>query len=195
MTAVRQWFRKILRRQTVLAVVVSLLAALAITSPLWFVDPHDSSSWAERARNIALIVAGIVAFAFALVRVHIAEKEHYYRRFQEASELLASDSSQARVSGLHAFRYLVFDDPRMGLVVFEVVIAFILQAAHQPPDNLWKTREVELAFRTANMVSDAMFKGGEVDAIGLDRLERDLAFAMQQVARPATDHSSPECGR
>ena len=176
----RQMLRK-LRRGVWLFVTISLIIILVVGIGLVWLEKDAI----EKARNIVLIAGGFVALVFAFWRSHTAEQEHYHKRFQQAAELLASEGRHARISALHSFRYLVVEAPRMGSVVYEVIMAFIVQL--EPKDNNaegeWDAMELNLALETARVVRETMCEQGEVDAMGVAVMKRDLVSAVKRVTR------------
>ena len=135
-------------------------------------------------RNVALVAGALIAWVFAFWRGSIAEKqadiakqEHHHGRFQRAAELLAQqgiDNSHARISGLHAFRYVVYDAPGLGLEAIEIVTTLMIQT---PVDEHHDVKEFTVAKATANYICDTIEASGMFDPTSREQLREDVAHA------------------
>lgn len=100
---------------------VAVLAAVVLVTFCWWDVLVGDDSPANVFRNMGLLAAGLVALVFAFWRGMIAEEQaatarldHLHGRFERALELFAREGdgqSATRISGMHAFRYLVRDEP------------------------------------------------------------------------------------
>ena len=170
-----------------LSLVVVVLAGLATWHWWCFLSLNDTPT--NVMRNVALIVGGFVAWVFAFWRssiasrqADIAKKEHHHARFQRASELLAQQgmhNSHARISGLHAFRYLIHDAPDLGLQAIEVVTSFMIQT---PIDEHHDLSEFTLAKRTAEFICETLDTTRTFDAASRARLREEVHDVSTRVA-------------
>lgn len=155
-----------------------------------FVGPRALASFiledtpTDVLRNVALIAGALVAWVFAFWRssiakqhVDVAKQEHQHGRFQRAAELLGQQgigNSHARISGLHAFRYLVHDAPDLGLEAVEIVTTLMVQT---PVDEHHDVKEFTVARMTAEYICDTTDASGLFEAASRQRLREDVADA------------------
>ena len=145
-------------------------------------------------RNIALIAGAFIAWVFAFWRSSIAKqqadlakRDHHHSRFQRASELLAQQglgNSHSRISGLHAFRYLIHDAPDLGPAAIEVVTSFMIQT---PIDEHHDLSEFTLARITVEFVCETIDRKRMFDAASRKRMRRDVGDATARVVRKFHD--------
>ena len=167
------------------------LAIVAVTSwATWnwwsYLSLNDSPT--NVLRNVALIAGVFIAWIFAYWRssiakqqADIAKQEHYHARFQTASELLAKqgiDNSHARISGLHAFRYLIHDAPDLSPAAIEVVTSFMIQT---PIDQHHDISEFTLVRMTADFFCDTIDSTRSFDTASRLKMREDVHRAVSKV--------------
>ena len=196
-----QWLTTLLRRGAfwVAALSFAIIALGALATWHWwcFLSLNDTST--NAMRNVALIGGGLIAWIFAIWRSSIAEQqadiakqEHHHGRFQRAIELLAQQgrhNSHARLSGLHALRYLTRDAPVFGPDVIEIVTTFMLEAS---TDQDYAEREFTLARMTAEFVCNTLDREGVLDASSRQRLRAEVVHACAVVGLRLSDVESPD---
>ena len=172
---------------------LAIVAVASVATWYWwyFLSLNDTPT--NVLRNIAIIAGGFVAWIFAYWRssiankqANIAKQEHYHARFQKASELLAQkgiDNSHARISGLHAFRYLVHDAPDLGPAALEVVISFMMQTPIKQNDP----NEFTLARMTAEYVCEIVERARIVDTESTQQMRDDVHSAISDVTQKLSD--------
>ena len=170
--------RWISRRATMILILslVVLLSFVVITLKWWsFLIEGDTPT--NVFRNMAFIAAGFIALLFAYWRSSIAEtqaeltdkqtelsneqgelakKEYFHSRFQRSIELLSRagiHNSYARVAGFHNMRFLVYDEPELGIEICQVLIYFMIQT---PVDGNYDAREFNMARASAEFVIDTI---------------------------------------
>ena len=178
-----------------LSLAVVIMTACATWHWWSFLSHGDTST--NVMRNVALIAGGLIAWIFAFWRsviarqqADVAKEEHQHARFQRASELLAQQglhNSHARISGLHAFRYLLHDAPDLGPEAIDIVTTFMVQAL---PDEGYDLSEVRLARMTAEFACDTMDRKRVFDAASRQRLRDEIALASSIVERRLLDDGS-----
>ena len=90
------------------------------------------------------------------------------------------DNSHARISGLHAFRYLIIDAPELGLEAIEVITSFLIQT---PVNGDHDLSEFTLAKMTAESVCDTIERIRMFDASSRERLRSEVANAIGEAAK------------
>ena len=164
----------------------------------WFWEDflHESKDTPTNVlRNMGFLAAGVVTWVFALWRGAIAKQqqviadqqadtarsEHLHRRFETAQELFAregSGNSHARISGLHAFRYLVVDEPgEFAAETIEVVMTFLVQADIDELD----LKEFAAALETVSMVLELVDDKQLYDVPSRQRLREEVAMAVDRL--------------
>lgn len=196
-----QRLSKLLRRGAfwVAAFSLSTVAFSAFATWYWWCFLSFNDTPTSAMRNVGLMAAGLIAGAFAFWRSSIAEKqtdiakqEHHHGRFQRAVALLSQQgrqNSHARLSGLHALRYLTRDAPVFGPDVIEIVTTFMLEAS---TDENYVEREFTLARLTAEFVCNTLERLELLDAPSRDRLREDVLHACAVVAQRLSDAESPD---
>lgn len=186
-----QWLAENYRRGAFWVAVssLSLIAFGAFATWHWWCFLSFNDTPTNAIRNVVLVVAGLVAGIFAFWRSSLAEKqtdiakqEHHHGRFERAIALLAQQgrqNSHARLSGLHALRYLTRDAPVFGPDVIEIVTTFMLEASG---DQDYAEREFTLARMTAEFVCDTLDRQKLLDAPSRQRLREDVVEACAIVA-------------
>ena len=174
----------------VVALSLGIVVVAALATWYWwcFLSLGDTPS--NVLRNVALIAGLFVAWVFAFWRssitrrqADIAKQEHHHSRFQRASDLLAREglhNSHARISGLHAFRYLIHDAPEMGLEAIEVVTSFMIQT---PIDEHHDVSEFTLARMTSEFICDTIDRKRMFDAAPRRRMREDVQQAILSVVK------------
>lgn len=185
-------------------VIFASLAVVAVTSFLtWHfwcdlvVESKDTPT--NVLRNMGFLAAGVVTWVFALWRGAIAKQqeviadqqavtarnEHLHGRFENALQLFAREgggNSHARISGLHAFRYLVRDEPaEFAAETIEIVMTFLVQADVDEEER--DLKEFAAALETASMVLRRVDDEGHYDAESRRRLRIDVALALDQLGK------------
>ena len=174
-------------------VALCLAAIVAVTIGVtWWLWPYLSKEETPTniLRNVTFVAAAIATAVFAFWRISVAKgqvelarQEHYHSRFQRASMLLAKQgpsNSHARISGLHAFRYLTIDAPELGLEAIEVITSFLIQT---PVDDDHAVSELTLARMTAQSICDTIESKRMFDADSRQRLRREVAYAIGEAAK------------
>lgn len=196
-----QWLAKTLRRGAFWVAVLSLLivALTAFATWYWWSFLSFSDTPTDAIRNVALIGGGLIAWVFAFWRSSIAERqahtarqEHHHGRFERAIALLAQQgrqNSHARLSGLHALRYITRDAPVFGPDVIEIVTTFMLEAS---TDQAYAEREFTLARMTAEFVCDTLDRQRLLDAASRQKLRGEVLHACVVVARNLSDAGSAD---
>ena len=87
-------------------------------------------------------------------------------------------NSHARISGLHAFRYLIHDAPDLGLEAIEVVTSFMVQT---PIDDDHDPSEFTLARMTLEFVCMTIDRKRLFDAASRQRMHDDIQHAISSV--------------
>ncbi len=191
-----KWLAKLLRRGALLVAAISLaiIALTALGTWYWWCFLSFNDTPTNAMRNVALIGGGLIAWVFAFWRSSIAEQQaniakqnHQHGRFQRAIELLAQQgrhNSHARLSGLHALRYLTRDAPEFGPEVIEIVTTFMLEASS---DQDYAEREFTLARMTAEFVCDTLDSEGSLDTSSRQKLRDEVVHACAVVALRLSD--------
>ncbi len=199
----RQWLIELFQlgafRVAALSLLIICFGAWATWHWWCFLSFKDTPT--NAIRNVALIGGGLIAWIFAFWRSSIAERqadiakqEHHHGRFQSAIELLAKEgrhNGHARLSGLHALRYLTRDEPAFGPDVIEVVTTFMLEASTDQEYVEREEREFTLARLTAEFVCDTLDRERRLDVTSRRRLREDVARACAEVARKLSEREVP----
>ena len=192
----RKFFRSLLQKAKssglfwvafCLAAIVAI--AFGVTWWLWpFLSQKETPT--NILRNVTFVAAAFATPIFAFWRISVAKdqvdlakQEHHHARFQRASELLAKQgfsNSHARISGLHAFQYLIIDSPELGLEAIEVITSFLIQT---PVDSDHDLAEFTLARMTAESVCVTIESKRMFDAGSRERLRADVANAIDKAAK------------
>ena len=193
MRPVRDSFDRLLKIITsgafcVISLSLTIVAVTAWATSHWWCFLVREDSPTNVLRNVALIAGGIIAWVFAFWRssiasqqADVAKQEHHHARFQRASELLSREglhNSHARISGLHAFRYLIHDAPDLGLEAMEVVTSFMIQT---PIDEHHDLAEFTLARMTAEFICETIDRNRMFNAASRQRMRNDVEDAISRV--------------
>ena len=193
--------RRLTQRDAFWVAVLSLLIIALGAFATWhwwsFLSFKDTPT--NAIRNVALIGGGLIAWVFAFWRSSIAERqadiskqEHHHGRLERAIALLAQQgrqNSHARLSGLHALRYVTRDAPLFGPDVIQIVTTFMLEAS---TDQAYAEREFTLARKTAEFVCNTLDRQRLLDASSRQRLRDDVARACAVVALNLSDADSAD---
>ncbi len=181
----------------VLSLLIIALGAFATWYWWCFLSFKDTPT--NAIRNVALVAGGLIAWVFAFWRSSIAEQqadiakqEHHHGRFERAIALLAQQgrqNSHARLSGLHALRYVTRDAPLFGPHVIEIVTTFMLEAS---TDQAYAEREFTLARITAEFVCDTLDRQRLLDASSRQRLRDEVTHACAIVALNLSEADSAD---
>ena len=174
-------------------VALCLAAIVGITfGATWWLWPYLSKEETPTniLQNMTFVAAAFATAVFAFWRisvakghVELAKQEHYHTRFQRASMLLAkqgTSNSHARISGLHAFRYLIIDAPELSLEAIEVITSFLIQT---PVDDDHAVSELTLAKMTAEFICDTIENKRILDVRSIERLRSEVAYAIREAAK------------
>ena len=137
--AIVKWCRGGSGRLVALLVVGVLLVAAALAALFWpaFREGGPPAGGAEplsaTVRNLALIIAGIVAVVLTVWRIRVSEQQAetsrlglLNERFQRAAEMLGSDVLAVRMGGIHALDDLARERPKLyHLRVMLLLCAFV----------------------------------------------------------------------
>ena len=179
---------------------VVLVLTIVIGWCLWD-DIAANDTPTNVVRNLALVAGGIIAWIFALWRSSIAEQqaeiskqqaslaktEHFHERFENASEMLARpgiDGVFARLSGLRAFRLLIFDHSELGSEAIETVTMFMVQT---PIDEHHDPREFIFAKETAIFILNTLERRCTFEDVVIESLREDVRYAIERVTRKLQD--------
>lgn len=169
----------------VISLSVAIVAVTAWATSHWWSFLVREDTPTDVLRNVALVAGGLIAWVFAFWRSSIAsrqtdlaKREHHHARFQRASDLLSRegiDNSHARISGLHAFRYLVHDAPDLGLEATEVVTSFMIQTRLDDHHDL---AEFTLARMTAEFICETIDRNRMYSPVSRQRMRDDVNDAV-----------------
>lgn len=167
---------------------VAILSVAVLVTFCWWNDLVGDDSPTSILRNMGLLAAGLMALVFAFWRGMIAEEQaatarldHLHGRFERALELFSREGdgqSATRISGMHAFRYLVRDEPgEFAAETVEIVTTFIVQA-----DLERDLKEFRVAHITATSVCDVVDERRLFDETSRLRLRTDVDRATDLLA-------------
>ena len=167
---------------------VAILAAAVLVMCCWWDILIGDDSPTSVFRNMGLLAAGLVALVFAFWRGTIAEEQaatarldHLHGRFERALELFAREGdrqSATRISGMHAFRYLVRDEPgEFAVETIEIVTTFMVQAELERD-----LKEFGVAHITATRVCDVVDERRLFDEPARRRLRANVDQAADLLA-------------
>ena len=173
---------------------LAVVALAALTTSHWWHCWVREDTPTNVLRNVALIAGGVIAWIFAFWRSTIAseqadfaKQEHQHARFQRATELLAREglhNSHARISGLHALRYLIHDAPELGLEAIEVVNSFMIQT---PVDEHHDLAEFTLARMTSEFICEITDRRRMFNVASRQRMHEDVKDAISRVVKKYHD--------
>ena len=137
---VNDWLKRAVPAWVWVTVLVALVLLVGSALSYRYWDWLDSSteSGSTTVRNIALIVAGLVALILALWRGAIGERQASAAeqavldgRYQRGIEMLANDSLSARLGGIYSLRNLAESQPEQYHI--QVIPVFCVFVRHPPP--------------------------------------------------------------
>ena len=119
----------------------------------WLSGGEQGNTPSETLRNMGLLIAGVLALAFALWRAWVAEKQSATARrqadtaqldllndrYQRGAQLLGNDDLSVRMAGIYSLQRLAEEDPdQYDLQVMQVFCAFVRN--HTEDDESFRRR-------------------------------------------------------
>ena len=119
----------------------------------WLSGGEQGTTPSETLRNMGLLIAGVLALAFALWRACVAEKQSATARrqadtaqldllndrYQRGAQLLGNDDLSVRMAGIYSLQRLAEEDPdQYDLQVMQVFCAFVRN--HTEDDESFRRR-------------------------------------------------------
>ena len=134
----------------ILAVVLAVAAVIGLWA-IWDWLQGDGESNGETLRNIALVLAAVIALPLALWRSLVAQRQAdtaqrglLNERYQKGAEMLGSSILSVRLGGIHALRSLAEEHPQQyAAQILRLFCAFARYPtgdAEKEPDNEVKKR-------------------------------------------------------
>ena len=139
---ITDWFNEHGGRIVLLAVIASVITAIALGIAHWTWLTAGGASNATVVRNLTLAAAIPPSAVLALWRASVAQRQANTtrlglnnERYQKGVELLASESMMIRIGGIHALQNLALESPREhSNQIVQLLCAFV---RHPPSDRHW----------------------------------------------------------